>query len=261
MSDTLIKIADGARVAMSWRRFIGMSLVYCPTSVVARALTGPRVPQGMLRHWCQNIVRQVEIDIAPEGLERVAGEPSIIVANHASLLDIPVIGSQLRLDYRWVAKRSLFRVPLIGWHLWACGHIAIDRKKGGNLERVQQQVEQVLAQGGSVLFFPEGTRSPDGALRAFKAGAFASAVRAGVPVLPIVADGTEKLLVKGSLRFPQGAHKRVRLRVLPRVPVPPGDDDQARIDALRDEVRRRMVEALDDLRGHPGAAERPTLDD
>ncbi|MCA9653007.1 MAG: 1-acyl-sn-glycerol-3-phosphate acyltransferase, partial [Myxococcales bacterium] len=190
-------------------------MVWCSSSVVARALTGPKLSQTIMRKWCEGIVRDVGIEVVAEGLEKIAGSPSIIVANHASLLDIPVAGSLLGdIDYRWVAKKQLFRLPLVGWHLWACGHIAVDRKSGGNLERMQQQVEQVLAQGASVLFFPEGTRSPDGALEQFRAGAFACAVRAGVPVLPIVLDGTEKLLTKGSLQFPRGSNKRVRVRVL-----------------------------------------------
>lgn len=257
----LARLTDGARTVMSWRQFVGLCLVHCPTSVVARALTGPKIPQAIMRRWCEDIVRDVGIEIVAEGLIQVAGPPSVIVVNHASLLDIPVVGSLLELDYRWVAKKQLFRVPLVGWHLWACGHIGVDRGRTGNLSRMQQQVQDVLAAGGSVVFFPEGTRSPDGAMRAFRRGAFASAVAAGAPVLPIVLDGTHELLVKGSLQFPRAANRRVRVRVLDRVPVPAGSSDPdalaARVRALGDEVRRRMVEALDELRGGLGRAEQP----
>lgn len=259
MSNALAKVTDGTRTVLSWRRFIGLCLLYCPSSVVARALTGPQLPQTIMRKWCEGIVRDVGIEIVAEGVEKVAGQPSVIVVNHASLLDIPVVGSLLDIDYRWVAKKQLFRVPLVGWHLWACGHIPVDRGKGGNLDRMQQQVERVLEQGASVLFFPEGTRSPDGALKRFRAGAFACAVRAGVPVLPIVLDGTEKLMTKGSLEFPRGSHKPVHVRVLDRVAAVEQGDPKARADALREATRRRMVEALDGLRGGAGLAERPTI--
>ncbi|MCA9708008.1 MAG: 1-acyl-sn-glycerol-3-phosphate acyltransferase, partial [Myxococcales bacterium] len=245
----LAKVSAGATAVMSWRRFIGLCLVWCPSSVVTRALTGPKLPQTIMRRWCEGIVRDVGIEIVAEGLEKIAGRPSVIVANHCSLLDIPVLGSVLDIDYRWVAKRQLFRVPLVGWHLWACGHIAVDRAKGGNLSRMQEQIERVLEAGGSVVFFAEGTRSPDGALQPFRGGAFISAVAAGVPVLPIVLEGTEQLMVKGSLKFPRGSNKRVRVRVLDRIEAPPADDPRQRADALRDLTRARMVEALDALRG------------
>jgi len=255
----LAKVSDGTRTVLSWRRFIGLCLVYCPTSVVARALTGPKISQDIMRRWCEGIVRDVDIQIAAEGLEKVSAEPSVIVINHASLLDIPVVGSLLDIDYRWVAKRQLFRVPLVGWHLWACGHIAVDRGKGGNLERMQQQVDRVLEGGGSVVFFPEGTRSADGALKKFRGGAFISAVKAGAPVLPIVLDGTEQLLEKGSLKFPRGSHKTVQVRVLDRVEAPSDGTIDERANALREATRACMVEGLDGLRGGSGLAERPTL--
>lgn len=259
----LHQVAEGARTVLSWRRFIALCLVYCPSSVVTRVLTGPALPQAIMRKWCEAIVDDVGIDVTAEGLDKITKRPSIIVANHCSLLDIPVLGSQLDMDYRWVAKKQLFQVPLVGWHLRACGHIAVDRGKGGNLERMQQQIERVLGDGGSVVFFPEGTRSSDGALQRFRAGAFITAVQAGAPVLPIVLDGTEQLLVKGSLKFPRGSNKRVRLRVLDRIEVPEGGagDEQvrARAERLRDQARARMVEGLDALRGGAGRAEQPTL--
>lgn len=253
---TFARVVEGTHTVLSWRRFIGLCLVWCPTSVMARTLTGPRVPQGIMKHWCEAIVRDVGIEIVAEGLHELAGGPAVIVANHASLLDVPVLGSLLGdLDYRWVAKRSLFRVPLVGWHLWACGHIPVDRGRGGNLSRVQDRVEEVLGHGGSVVFFPEGTRSPDGALQGFRSGAFIGAVQAGVPVLPIVLDGTHALMVKGSLAFPRGTQKRVRVRVLGRIEAPAVGDVTARAQALRDATRRAMVTALDELRGGPGRAE------
>ena len=254
----LTRVAEGTHAVLSWRRFIGLCLLWCPTSVAARALTGPRLSQVIMKRWCEGIVRDVGIDIVAEDLHKLAGLPSVIVANHASVLDIPVLGSLLGdIDYRWVAKQSLFRVPLVGWHLWACGHIPVDRSRGGNLSRMQERVERVLGQGGSVMFFPEGTRSPDGALKPFRGGAFISAVQAGVPVLPIALDGTHALMVKGSLEFPRGTHKRVRVRVLDRIEAPAGGDTKVRAQALADEARRRMVAALDELRGGAGRSEQP----
>jgi 1-acyl-sn-glycerol-3-phosphate acyltransferase len=258
----LARIGQTTRDLMSWRRFFAHTVVYCSTSVAARFTVGQKTSQKLMKGWCAGVVRQVGIDILAEGTERlVPGEPRVIVANHLSALDIPVIGAVMDIDYRWVAKKSLFFMPFIGWHLWASGHISIDRKRAGNLERMRARVRDVFDEGGSLLFFAEGTRSRDGALQKFKNGAFATAVTEGVPVLPLVVDGTERLLVKGSIAFPNAGEKKVRIRVLD--PIEPmgegGGEFAACVVDLRNRTRRAMVAALDGMRGGPGLAERPTI--
>lgn len=258
----LAQIGQTTRDILSWRRFLAHTVVYCSTSVAARFTVGQTTSQKLMKGWCTGVVRQVGIDILAEGLERlVPGQPSVIVANHLSALDIPVIGAVMDIDYRWVAKRSLFFMPFIGWHLWASGHLSIDRKRAGNLERMQARVREVLDSGGSVVFFAEGTRSRDGALQKFKNGAFATAVNEGVPVVPLVVDGTERLLVKGSIAFPKAGEKKVRIRVLDALE-PAGEgagEFAARVVDLRRRTRQAMVAALDELRGGPGMAERATV--
>jgi 1-acyl-sn-glycerol-3-phosphate acyltransferase len=256
----LVRIGRTTRDVLSWRRFIAHTMFYCTSSTVSRFFVGKRFPQKLMREWCAGVVRQVGIVIDAEDLDLLPRDtPRVLVVNHLSALDIPVIGSQMTCDYRWVAKRSLFRMPFIGWHLWACGHIPVDRKRVGNLNRMNERIRDVLAEGGSVLFFAEGTRSRDGALGRFKNGAFATAVREGVPVVPIVIDGTERLLTKGSIAFPRGQQKVVRMRVLREiVPQAEGEFDD-RVDDLRTRTRAAMVSVLDEWRGATGAAERPTL--
>lgn len=246
--------------AVSWRGFLGATVFYCSSSVIGR-IAGHRIPLWATRHWSDSVVRRTGIELVADGVDKVApSAPCIIVVNHCSQLDIPVVGSVLSaIDYRWVFKRELFRVPFIGWHLWAAGHIAVDRAKGGNFDQLNAKIDAVFEGGHSVVFFPEGTRSRDGALQPFKTGAFIAAVRTGRPVLPVVLEGTEFLLTKGSIAFPRG-RKTVRARVLDPVPAPdPGDDFDGAVQALMASVRGRMVAELDTLRGAPGAAERPTL--
>jgi len=246
--------------AVSWRGFLGATVLYCSSSVIGR-IAGHRIPLWATRRWSDSVVRRTGIVMEAEGLDKVApAAPCIIAVNHCSQLDIPVVGSVLSvIDYRWVFKRELFRVPFIGWHLWAAGHVAVDRKKGGNFDRLNAQIDEVFAGGHSVVFFPEGTRSRDGAMRPFKSGAFIAAVRTGKPVLPVVLEGTEFLLEKGSIAFPRG-RKTVRVRVLDPVPAPdPGEDFDGAVQDLTAQVRGRMATVLSELRGAPGAAERPTL--
>jgi 1-acyl-sn-glycerol-3-phosphate acyltransferase len=256
----LVRIGRTTKDVLSWRRFIAQTMFYCTSSTVSRFFVGKRLPQKLMRNWCAAVAREVGIVIEAEDLDLLPSDsPRVLVVNHLSALDIPVLGSQMTCDYRWVAKASLFRLPFIGWHLWACGHIPVDRKRAGNLNRMNERIRGVLAEGGSVLFFAEGTRSRDGALGRFKNGAFASAVREGVPVVPIVIDGTERLLTKGSIAFPRGQQKHVRMRVLPELaPTAEGEFDD-RVDELRERTRAAMVKVLDDWRGAAGAAERPTL--
>ena len=247
--------------AVSWRGLLASTVGWCTTSVVGR-VGGEHVSQFATRRWSESVVRQLGIELVADGMEHVGqAVPAVIVANHCSQLDIPVLGAVLAdAEYRWVFKRELLRVPFVGWHLWAAGHIAVDRQRGGNFARMNAKIDDALARGLSVLFFPEGTRSKDGALRAFRGGAFKTAVRTGLPVLPVVLDGTEHLLQKGSIAFPAG-RKMVRVRVLPPVTRRAEGDDKARTKALQADVRAAMVAALDALRGAAGAAERPTLAD
>ncbi len=255
---SIVGAARWLRDAASWRAFLGHTMLYTSSSVVARFVSGQPLSQVLMQGWCAGVARQVGMNIEAQGLERLqTAGACVLVANHLSALDIPAIGSQLAIDYRWVAKSTLFKMPFLGWHLWASGHIPVDRRKAGNLERMQAMVRDVFETGGAVLFFAEGTRSRDGALQMFKNGAFATAVTEGVPVMPIVVDGTQRLLTKGSIRFPRGVDTRIRLRVLPAVEAPADGEFDARVDALRDQVRTTMVAALDDMRGEPGAAEKP----
>ena len=246
--------------AVSWRGFLAATVTYCTSSVIGR-IAGERIPHWATRRWSDSVVRRTGIELLAEGVDKITpAAPCVIAVNHCSQLDIPVLGAVLsEIDYRWVFKRELFRVPFIGWHLWAAGHIAVDRKRGGNFEKMNAKVDAVFARKQSVLFFPEGTRSRDGALQKFHSGAFNTAVRTGNPVLPIVLEGTEHLLTKGSIAFPRG-RKTVRVRVLDPVPAPePGEDFAGAVQELMAQVRGRMVETLDELRGAPGAAERPTI--
>ncbi|MEM6997151.1 MAG: lysophospholipid acyltransferase family protein [Myxococcota bacterium] len=255
----LARVTTKVREAAQWRGLITSAAAWCTASVIGR-VGGEHISQVATRRFSESAMRRLGIDLVAEGVHKVApAAPCVIVANHLSQLDIPVLGALLSdVEYRWVFKRELFRVPFVGWHLWAAGHIAVDRARGGNLTRMNAQIDEVFARGMSVMFFPEGTRSADGALARFRAGAFIAAVRAGVPVLPIVMDGTERLLKKGSMALPSGRNT-VRVAVLDPVAPPPGNEPEARVAALSADVRQRMCAALDALRGSPGAAERPTI--
>jgi 1-acyl-sn-glycerol-3-phosphate acyltransferase len=229
--------------------------------------TGGYVSRKLFIQWSRKLCRQLELELDVQGTHHIrSAGAGILVVNHNSLLDVPVLGAMLDVNYKWVAKRSLFRVPFVGWHLWLAGHIPIDRQRGGNMRKLEDTFRGLLAKNTSILFFPEGTRSEDGAMKRFRLGAFVTAVEHDVPVLPMVIDGVERLVPKGDYVLRSGDRK-IRLRVLPPVRArPPSDarrpeaDRIERAKELMQRTRAAMVTALDELRGAPGAAERPTLD-
>jgi len=200
--------------------------------------TVPRIEGRWLRRMARVSTRlsglwrfEVEGDAPPD----IASRAYVVVANHQSSAD-PFLLSFVPWDMRWVAKEELFRVPLTGWLLWLAGEIPVRRGDRESVAAMMAECRRTLDAGLSVMLFPEGTRSRDGALQPFKDGAFQLAIEAGVPVLPIVVDGTHACRPKGSLWF---GRARARARVLAPVPTEglgPGD-----VAALRERVREAIA--------------------
>jgi len=181
-----------------------------------------------------------------EGRERIADDRAyVLVANHQSFGDIFVL-YQLRKQFKWVAKDSVFWVPFLGWMMWMADYVAIRRGDAVSRRRMLERCLRHLRRGSSVLMFPEGTRSKDGQIREFRRGAFAMAAAAGVPVVPIVIDGTLHALPQGTWVFQQDGVLDIRVRVLEPVhPDSVGGDAQA----LARAVQAAMVAALAEMRG------------
>ena len=108
------------------------------------------------------------------------------MANHQSNFDIPVLLAHLPLQFRWLAKAELFKIPVFGRAMRGCGYISIDRSDRESAFQSLAKAAATIKDGTSVLVFPEGTRSLDGMIKPFKKGSFVLAVDAGVPIVPIV---------------------------------------------------------------------------
>ena len=138
--------------------------------------------------------------VSVEGLERIRRDVAyVMVANHQSLLDILVL-FRLFVHFKWVSKIENFRVPCIGWNMSLNRYIKLRRGDRTSVERMMDACERTIAEGNSIMMFPEGTRSPDGRLRAFKPGAFTLAQRTAAPLLPIILQGTANALPKRGSR-------------------------------------------------------------
>lgn len=170
-----------------------------------------------------------------EGREKIAPDAAyVMVANHQSLLDILVL-FRLFTHFKWVSKIENFRVPCIGWNMSLNRYIKLRRGDKESVDQMMVASEQALRAGSSIMMFPEGTRSVDGRLKAFKHGAFTLAARVGAPILPIVVEGTAAALPKRGFVL-QGRHA-IRIRVLDAIPY-------ARVASLSVEALTEHVRAL-----------------
>lgn len=176
--------------------------------------------------------------IRVEGLENIDRRKAyVVVANHQSLADI-VVMYKTRMQFKWVAKESLFKVPFIGWCLSLSRHIKLSRGKFGSIKKVYREAAEWLRRGVSVLFFPEGTRSDTDEMSQFQNGAFKLAIKEKKPILPISITGTREAIPKGGWIF----KTRVSgiLKVLPPIATDdflPGDFGRLK-DAVYMELKR-----------------------
>jgi 1-acyl-sn-glycerol-3-phosphate acyltransferase len=262
-------IREAYRAARNWGPFVARTAGYGAVSLALGPLTREHgASLWAMRRWCTSSVRGLGIEVAASGLENVPASGSFVYcSNHQSLVDILVLGSVLPGDYKWAAKRSLMKVPVIGWHLKLAGHVPVDRGVGSsNAAHVAARFCAILRRGKPLLIFPEGTRSEDGIVRPFKVGAFAAAVGANVPIVPIALEGTHRLMRKGAFDLGPGEIRHVALAIgkplLPRQ----GGDETARIDDLRRRTHAAILALHRSIGGRggeatPAAPEAPSADD
>jgi 1-acyl-sn-glycerol-3-phosphate acyltransferase len=182
--------------------------------------------------WARHLCERCGVRVHSSGSELVDWRrPLVVVANHQSFFDIPVLLLASNCGLRFLAKRELFKVPLFGAALRRAGMVAIDRANRTAAHRSVEEAARRVRQGASVAVFPEGTRSHGGELRPFKKGAFHLAQRAGVPVLPVGIAGTRDVLAKDSLLV-HGASVAVHFGQ----PIACSDDSEEARERLRAEA-------------------------
>jgi len=132
------------------------------------------------------------------------GVSYVITANHQSLYDIYVLYGWMGVDFKWVMKKELEKVPVLGPACKMLGHIFIDRSDTQKAVETINAAKKKIVNGTSVIFFPEGSRSVDGVMKPFKKGAFKMALDLGLPILPVTISGTREILPKGSIDLRPG---------------------------------------------------------
>lgn len=252
------------RHAVGWLRSMLFTdvLIYVETAVMGSiSLAGSLFdPHGRFQHrcaqtWSRMILFTSRIKVSVRGLENVQpGLTCIYCANHASFLDIPVIFGKVPIEFRILAKKGLFSVPFLGWHLRRSGHLPVDRSSARAAMRSFEQAARQLRGGVSIFFFPEGGRTDDGTLKPFKSGPFLLAIKAGVPIVPVALKGTREVLPMGSMYIRPG-----RVEVTVGKPIPTADFTLRDADRLTQAVHDEIARCLrpEDHRGDTEYAENP----
>ena len=157
------------------------------------------------RIWAQSILMVSRVHVSVQGLSNIEPDKSyIFMANHQSNFDIPVLLGYLPVQFRWLAKAELFKIPVFGRAMLGAGYVKIDRFDQESAFESIKEAARKMKDGISVMIFPEGTRSKDGSIRPFKKGGFVMAVDSGVPIVPVVIRGTWSIMAKSSLQINHG---------------------------------------------------------
>ncbi|MFN7130433.1 MAG: lysophospholipid acyltransferase family protein, partial [Myxococcales bacterium] len=165
-------------------------------------------------------------------------KPAVYVCNHQGIMDVPAAFVALPTNFRFVAKKSLKHLPGIGWYMQVAGYVFVDR---GNRRAAVESLEvaaRKIAQGVSVVVFPEGTRTRDGRILPFKKGPFVLAMKAGVPIVPVALEGSYKIYAKGSIAATFGTEIRVAIGE----PIPTAGLHESEREALIKRTRDTMID-------------------
>lgn len=211
----------------------------------------PRTPQAkhILRAWGRFFLFVTGTKVEVDGLEKVDPSGSyVFTGNHISNLDIPVLIGRLPVSVRFLAKKELFRVPVLGGAMRAIHMVETDRTAGMGAHRaINAQVTRVVSENLSLVIFPEGTRSRDAELLPFKKGAFRIAIENDLPVVPLTLSGTERAWRPGAKVVYGG-----RVRLVLHDPIPTTDSTISDLDDLRDGVRQIVERSYEAIRAGTG---------
>lgn len=238
----------------TYLEFFALGVVLLPAFAVVALIHRDRDPANRARGRMMRFYGWLTSSLTPIWRFSVSGTPPhdidragyVAISNHESTAD-PFLLTHLPFDLRFIAKDSIFRLPLIGWLMRLCGDIPLKRGDAGSVREMFQKCRETLAAGCSVMIFPEGTRSPDGSMLPFKDGAFQLAIETQRPLLPMALAGTKQCRPKGSLWF---GRARARVTVLP--PISTVGLTLQDLPRLREQAREQIQRAANQLRAELG---------
>jgi 1-acyl-sn-glycerol-3-phosphate acyltransferase len=199
--------------------------------------------KGTVAHRCGRIWAKVallanQVKVRMEGLENVKETgPYIFMSNHQGSYDIFALLGYLPFQFKWLAKKELFSVPILGWAMSAAGYISIDRQGTRETVEAMREATRKIRDGMSVVVFPEGSRTPDGSIQPFRKGGFTLAIRSQVPIVPIAIRGSREIMPKDRLTANPG---EIRVRIGP--PIETQGYSMKSRESLMEKVREMISE-------------------
>ncbi len=226
---------------------VGLTTIVLGSYMIVFARFWPESPQipKAIRLWGRIFLFSTRARVRVVGADRVDSNGSyVFTGNHTSNLDIPAILGRLPVSVRFLAKKELFRVPVLGGAMRAIKMVETDRGAGTAAHRaINEQVAGVVASGLSLMIFPEGTRSRDAEMMPFKKGAFRIAVDNAMPVVPLTILGAHAAWRPGSKLIFGG-----RITLIIHDPIPTDGLDNGQLNRLRDDVRAIVKDTYEEMR-------------
>jgi 1-acyl-sn-glycerol-3-phosphate acyltransferase len=211
----------------------------CSLATLAAArLSGFAAAERVMGWWGRAFLRLGGCRLRVEGIADLPEGGAVLVSNHQSLVDIPLLLAAFPRPVKFLAKRELGEIPLFGKAMAAAGNLFVDREDPRDAVQLLREAGARVRAGTLLVVFPEGTRSQDGSVGDFKAGAFFIAQRSGMPVVPVYIDGGNRALRKGSLRF-----RPVDLYVRVMPPLTVGEGAGGSKERISGAVRGRILAA------------------
>jgi 1-acyl-sn-glycerol-3-phosphate acyltransferase len=238
---------DLLRTPITWLSgLVGTVVMGIAATVVGHLRPRSPLVQRIIVAWSRSWLIPAGVSLEVRGADRLDTSRSyIVVANHLSNMDIMVCFVALPVPIRYLAKKELFRVPLLAQAMRAIGIVEVDRQHRGaaTIHAVNRQSRMVMERGLSLIVYPEGTRTRDGVMRPFKKGAFTMAVESGLPVVPVAVHGTREVWRPGSWWMRSGA-----VTVVIDAPIETTGMTRSDVTSLRDQVQGIVGEHVRALR-------------
>jgi 1-acyl-sn-glycerol-3-phosphate acyltransferase len=216
-----------------WMSFASI-LLFLPITISAFLSSTGNLPFTISKAWAWIMLKVTWVHPEIKGKEYIRKNQSyIIISNHQSHFDILALVTKLGMQFRWIIKKELRKIPLFGYALYKSRNIYIDRS---NREKAVESIHNGVSRlpdGASIMFFAEGTRSPDGKIHPFKKGGFMTALETGFPILPVTVNGSRKILPKKSVEFHPGP-----IEVIVNKPINTNEYTPEKIEEFIDRTRR-----------------------
>ncbi len=244
-------MSESPKPAWSWKRLIALPfclyawlltvLVVAVTLIAVAVLPTARAREGFASWICRLLFVLTGSRPEIEGLENLPDGHSVVVANHASYVDGPLMKGYLPSRFSFVIKGEMRNVPLVHFVLRRSGSRFVERFRANESSRDARQIVRAAQNGASLTFFPEGTFRLEPGVGRFRAGAFMAAVKSGMPVVPVAISGTREMLACGDWML---MPSRIRIRILP--PIGPEHPDYKDTKALGEAARQEILANLDE---------------